>query len=101
MSRPSDVKASTLKKGEFATHFWDRGGPLLGRGDRYHGVRELAAAPLCKTVKASGPILFAMKPTCRRCRFYRLLPKLGREGALAKMAEEDTAATPHYLKERT
>jgi hypothetical protein len=63
----------------FATHWWDRGGGL---------------APLCRTVRTRGPLLFASRPTCRRCRFYRLAPTLGREGALARMAAEDAAANP-------
>jgi hypothetical protein len=36
-------------------------------------------------------LLFSDNPTCRRCRFYRLAPALGREGALERMATEDAA----------
>lgn len=74
-----------------ATHWWDRGGFAF---DFWNGRRGgVAAAPLCKTFKANGQVLFSMKPTCRRCRFYRLAPTLGRADALARMAAEDALST--------
>lgn len=52
---------------------------------------KLGAGALCRTVRTRGPLLFTEPTTCRRCRFYRLAPTLGREGALERMRAEDAA----------
>lgn len=64
-----------MKKGTFATH---------AAAPHHDGVA------VCRTIKKSGPLLFSPDPTCRRCRFFAMEARIGRDRAIEVLAAELT-----------